>query len=76
MSAPSALLTQVIDRANRLLERHAELRQTNALLNLQVQSLTQERDSLQSRLTAARARNEELLVQIARQSAQPSRETK
>lgn len=76
MSAPSALLTQVIDRANRLLERHAELRQTNALLNLQVQSLTQERDSLQSRLTAARARNEELLVQIARQSAQPSREKK
>ncbi|MGP1517578.1 MAG: DUF904 domain-containing protein [Ottowia sp.] len=76
MSAPSALLAQVIDRANRLLERHAELRQTNALLNLQVQSLTQERDSLQSRLTAARARNEELLVQIARQSAQPSRETK
>ena len=34
MSAPSALLAQVIDRANRLLERHAELRQTNALLNL------------------------------------------
>lgn len=76
MSAPSALLTQVIDRANRLLERHAELRQINALLNLQVQSLTQERDSLQSRLTAARARNEELLVQIARQSAHSSRETK
>ena len=76
MSAPSALLAQVIDRANRLLEHHAELRQTNTLLNLQMQSLTQERDSLQSRLTAARARNEELLMQIARQSAQPSREKK
>jgi cell division protein ZapB len=36
--------------------RHAELQRTNALLTSQVDALTQERDSLKSRLGAARAR--------------------
>jgi hypothetical protein len=36
----------------RLLVRHAELHRTNALLAQQIETLTQERDSLKSRLQA------------------------
>jgi len=39
-----------------LLVRYEELQRTNALLGAQVDALTQERDSLKSRLSAARAR--------------------
>ena len=48
----------------RLLLRHAELQRTNALLAQQVAALTQERDSLQSRLQAARARVNALLDRL------------
>ena len=49
-------LTDLTDRVERLLLRHDELKRTNALLQEQVQGLSQERDSLRSRLNAARAR--------------------
>ena len=62
----SSLLPRIVERVDRLLARYAQLRSANALLKLQVQALTQERDSLQSRLTAARSRNEELLGHLAR----------
>lgn len=65
----SALLPRIVERVDRLLARHAQLRNAHALLALQVQALSQERDSLQSRLNAARARNEELLGQLNRRSA-------
>ena len=48
----------------RLLLRHEELERTNALLSEQVQQLTQERDSLKSRLAAARARVDDLLDRL------------
>ena len=60
MDAPSTT-DQIAERVERLLLRHAELQRTNALLASQVASLTQERDSLRSRLSAARARVDALL---------------
>ena len=50
------LIEQISERVERLLVRHEELRRTNELLMQQVESLTHERDSLKSRLMAARAR--------------------
>jgi len=47
-----------------LLVRYEELMRTNALLNQQVETLTQERDSLKSRLGAARARVDALLERL------------
>jgi cell division protein ZapB len=44
--------------------RYGELQRTNALLNQQVDSLAQERDSLKSRLGAARARVDALLERL------------
>lgn len=58
------LITQLADRAERLLLRHDELRKTNALLEQQVAALTRERDSLQSRLQAARARVDALIARL------------
>jgi cell division protein ZapB len=47
-----------------LLVRHEELQRTNALLAQQVEALTQERDSLRSRLSAARSRVDALLERL------------
>lgn len=63
MLSPSSL-DQIAERVERLLLRHAELQRTNALLAQQVTALTQERDSLQSRLRAARARVDALLDRL------------
>lgn len=60
----SSLIEQLADRAERLLLRHEELRKTNVLLEQQVETLTQERDSLQSRLQAARARVDALIDRL------------
>jgi len=63
MSAPPAL-DLLAERVDRLLVRYEELQRTNALLAQQVESLTQERDSLRSRLAAARARVDALLDRL------------
>ena len=60
----STQIDQVCERVERLLLRHEELERTNALLSEQVQQLTQERDSLKSRLAAARARVDDLLDRL------------
>ncbi len=57
-------IDQIADRVERLLVRHEEMQRTNALLNAQVESLTAERDSLKSRLGAARARVDALLERL------------
>jgi cell division protein ZapB len=62
--ADSSPLEQVTERVERLLVRHEELNRTNALLQDQVQALTLERDSLKSRLSAARARVDALLERL------------
>ena len=55
---------QISERVERLLLRHEELQRTNALLLDQVQALQAERDSLKSRLHAARARIDALLDRL------------
>ena len=55
---------QITERVERLLLRHAELQQTNVLLAEQVTALTHDRDSLKSRLSAARARVDALLERL------------
>jgi uncharacterized protein (TIGR02449 family) len=60
----STKIDQLYDRVERLLLQHEELARTNALLTEQMQLLTQERDSLKSRLAAARARVDALLDRL------------
>lgn len=57
-------LNDLIARVERILIRHDELKRTNALLQEQMQTLSQERDSLRSRLNAARARIDVLLERL------------
>ncbi|MBT9506874.1 DUF904 domain-containing protein [Rhodoferax sp.] len=57
-------IDQIAERVERLLVRYEELQRTNALLSKQVDTLTQERDSLKSRLSAARARVDALLERL------------
>ena len=59
-----ASLTDLTDRVERLLLRHDEILRTNLLLQVQLTSITQERDSLRSRLNAARARVDALLERL------------
>ena len=63
MSKPSQI-DLIAERVELLLARYEELQRTNALLGAQVESLTQERDSLKSRLGAARARIDALLERL------------
>ena len=57
-------LDQITERVERLLLRYEELQRTNALLAEEVGVLTLERDSLKSRLGAARARVDALLERL------------
>ncbi len=59
-----ATLDSLAERIDRLLLRHEELKRTNALLEQQVATLVAERDSLKSRLSAARARIDALLDKL------------
>jgi cell division protein ZapB len=62
-------IDQIAERVERLLVRYAELQRTNVLLTEQVEGLTAERDSLKSRLGAARARVDALLDRLPDASA-------
>jgi cell division protein ZapB len=64
-----ATVEDLAERVERLLLRHDELRRTAALLEEQLASVTQERDSLRSRLHAARSRVDALLERLP---AEPS----
>lgn len=55
---------QIAERVERLLVRHEELQRTNALLSAQIETVTRERDSLKSRLSAARSRVDALLDRL------------
>ena len=57
-------LDQIAERVERLLVRHEQLQRTNELLAEQVATITQERDSLRSRLQAARARVDSLIERL------------
>ena len=62
--ASGSPIDPLVERVERLLVRYEELQRTNALLAEQVELLTQERDSLKSRLSAARARVDALLERL------------
>jgi uncharacterized protein (TIGR02449 family) len=59
-----ATLQDLADRVERLLLRHEELQRTNALLTQQLAAVTQERESLRSRLAVARSRIDALLERL------------
>jgi cell division protein ZapB len=68
-------LHDLADRVERLLLRHEELKRTNALLRQELAVMSAERDSLKSRLGAARSRIDALLAKIqpeAESSQEPS----
>ena len=54
----------IVEKVERLLLRHDELQRVNALLNEQIRAITADRDSLRSRLSAARARVEALIERL------------
>lgn len=57
-------LPDLAERIERLVLRHEELQRTNDLLEQQLKATTHERDSLKSRLAAARARIDALLERL------------
>lgn len=57
-------LEDLAERVERLLLRHEELKRTNILLEQEVAALSSERDSLRSRLSAARARIDVLIERL------------
>jgi cell division protein ZapB len=57
-------IEEIAERVERLLLRHEELKRTNALLQAQLATVTAERDSLRSRLAAARSRIDALLERL------------
>ena len=57
-------IEQIAERVERLVLRHEELKRTNALLQQQLGAVTAERDSLRSRLGAARSRIDALLERL------------
>ena len=59
-----ATLQDLAERIDRLLLRHQELERTNELLQQQLTTVSGERDSLKSRLTAARSRIDALLERL------------
>ena len=68
-------IEELADRVERLLLRHDELQRTTALLDQQVAQVQHERDSLRSRLNAARSRIDALLERLPAEPApdkQPS----
>jgi len=59
-----AKLEELAERVDRLVLRHQELKRTSTLLAEQLAAVTGERDSLRSRLAAARARIDALLARL------------
>jgi len=70
--ATNDLIDHIAERVEHLLLRHEELQRTNALLSQQVLALTQERDQLKSRLSAARARVDALIDRLPAASSSES----
>ena len=67
--ANTSQIDNITQRVERLLLRYEELQRTNALLADEVGVLVQERDSLRSRLQAARARVDALLERLPENAA-------
>lgn len=65
-------LEDLADRVERLLLRHDELKRTAALLEQQLAAVTHERDSMRTRLSAARSRIDALLERLPTEAAAKS----
>ena len=65
-------IEELADRVERLLLRHEEIKRTNALLEQQLAAVTHDRDSLRSRLNAARARIDALLERLPAEAQAPA----
>jgi len=63
------------ERVERLLLRHEELKRTNALLEQQLSAVVSDRDSLRSRLAAARSRIDALIERLPAQGAGETADT-
>jgi chromosome segregation ATPase len=59
-----AKLEDLAERVDRLVLRHQELKRAGTLIEQQLVAVTAERDSLRSRLAAARARVDALLERL------------
>ena len=57
-------LDDLAERVDRLVIRHTELKRTSALIEQQLAAVTADRDSLKSRLAAARSRVDALLTRL------------
>lgn len=64
LAAMSTKLEELAERVERLVLRHEEQKRTNELLEQQLAALSTERDSLRSRLAAARSRIDALLERL------------
>ena len=62
-------LDDLAERVDRLVLRHQELKRSNALIEQQLAAVTAERDSLRSRLAAARGRIDALLERLPTETA-------
>ncbi len=65
-------LEDLAERVDRLVLRHQELQRANALLEQQLSAVAAERDSLKSRLAAARGRVDALLARLPADTAAPA----
>ena len=65
-------LDQVADHLEHLLMRYEELLKANTLLQAELLQVEQERDSLKSRLSAARARVDALLARLPQDDGEPA----
>lgn len=63
-------LEDLAERVDRLVLRHQELKRTSSLIEQQLVAVTAERDSLRSRLAAARARIDALLERLPAETAE------
>jgi cell division protein ZapB len=73
MANQQTQIEQITERVERLLLRYEELQRTNLLLEEQVIVLTHERDTLQARLNAARARVDALIERLPDSSGHAGR---
>jgi cell division protein ZapB len=64
VGAEMGTLQDLAERIDRLVLRHEELKRSNALLEQQLAAVSAERDSLRSRLAAARGRIDTLLARL------------
>jgi cell division protein ZapB len=64
-----AKLEDLVERVDRLVLRHQELKRASTLMEQQLAAVSAERDSLRSRLAAARARIDALLERLPAEEA-------